>query len=305
MKPFFTDPRYLWALFIIPFLIFFHFYSIRKARGNSIKFANFDAIARIKGIDLYSKNISIFILDVLIIISLILSLSGLSIYLDRTGSTFSFVIAIDSSESMGASDITPNRIGAAKDLAIDFVNSLPEETKIGVISFSENTFIEQELTSDKKLLSEKISKINITDNGGTDVYEAISISKYLLKDEENKGVILLSDGQINTGNIDSIINHARSDNIIIDSIGIGTTVGGTTSFGISRLDEDTLKTISANTSGKYFNINNRDEFKGAFDQIAPSVLRTVPYSLSLYLIIAAIVFFVLRQLLISLKKVSI
>jgi len=64
----FTNPDYLYFLFAIPFIIFFYFYSTKRVTGNSIKFANFNAIARIKGVDIYSKNIFIFLLDLLLVV---------------------------------------------------------------------------------------------------------------------------------------------------------------------------------------------------------------------------------------------
>ncbi len=61
----FSNPSYIYLLFLVPIIIFFHFFSLKNNYGKAIKFANFDAIARIKGIDIYSKNIFILILDVL------------------------------------------------------------------------------------------------------------------------------------------------------------------------------------------------------------------------------------------------
>ena len=54
----FNNPSYLFLLFFIPLIILFHFVGLSRKRKNALKFANFEAISKIKGIDLYSKNIS-------------------------------------------------------------------------------------------------------------------------------------------------------------------------------------------------------------------------------------------------------
>jgi Ca-activated chloride channel family protein len=301
----FVNPNYLYLLFLIPVVIFLHFYNLKKAGGKALKFANYDAIARIKGIDLYSKNIIFFIFDILIIVLIVFSISGLSIYRENPGSSFTFIIAIDSSASMSATDIKPNRLDAAKETAVDFVNSLPMDSKVGVVSFSGNTFVEQELTSNKGLLEQSINKIKMTSYGGTDIFEAVSISSSLLKNEENKAIILLSDGQINVGNMDVVIKKAFDEKVIVHTVGIGTIDGGIASFGISKLDSDSLKSLAYNTKGKYFNATSKEEMRNALMEVVPITRKISPYSISFYLIIFAAFLFILRQLLVGMKRLSV
>src|SRR3989344_5168936 len=94
----FTNPSYLYLLFIIPIIIFFHFYSLKNLRGKAVRFANFEAIARVRGIDLYSKNLGILMINILIVLSLVLSLAGFTLHMQMKASSFSYVLAIDSSE---------------------------------------------------------------------------------------------------------------------------------------------------------------------------------------------------------------
>lgn len=290
----FQNPSYLFLLFIIPILIFLHFYNLKHIRTRALKFANFDAIARVKGIDLYSKNITFLIIDTLMIIFLVLSLSGFTLNMDVNSSKFSFVVAIDNSESMGATDITPNRLAAAKEAATEFVNSLPSYSRVGIVSFSGNSYVEQDMTKDKELLKIGIGKIQLTDIGGTDIYEAISTSSFLLSKESDKAIVLISDGQINTGTAQDIFTSDKFKDIVIHTIAIGTKEGGKTQFGISKVDEETLKAISYNMKGKFFSINNKDEFKNAFLEIIPMTKKMGSISLSFYLLILALIFLILK-----------
>ena len=299
----FTHPIYLAFLFAIPVLVFFHFFGLKTIRGRSLKFANFKAIARIKGIDLYSKNIFLLIFNIFFVVLLVLTLAGLTLHSEVEASSFSFVVAIDNSQSMSALDLEPNRIGFAKQVARDFVNSLPYESYLGVTSFSGESSTLQGLTKNKQEIIFAINSIEVSEIGGTDVFDAVSNAVKLLGDEENKAIVLLSDGQINTGSIDEAIDYAKFNNVLIHTIAIGTVAGGETSYGLSKLDEESLKSLAYNTDGRYFNVNNQNKIIDPFNEIIKPTRRLGSIELSFYLIIAVIVLFLVKQFLLSINKI--
>ncbi len=298
----FENQFYLIFLFIIPIIIFFHFYSLKNIGGKAVKFANYDAIARVKGIDIYSKNISLLIINILIIISLVFSISGLTLHKEMKASSFSYIIAIDASQSMGARDMKPDRLTAAKESAKDFIDALPYGTKVGITSFASNTFIEKKPMTNKDIIKTSIDSIQLTEIGGTDIYEVYRTSSSLLSNDSNKAIIILSDGQINTGNIDEVVFEASLEGVVIHTIGIGTVEGGNSSFGISKLDEDTLKSLAYSTKGKYFNAIDETEIKNSFKEIIPLTDKIGAINLSFYLIILTMVLFILSQIMNSLMK---
>ena len=298
----FTHPFYLLFLFGVPLLIFFHFFGLKNLKGRSLKFANFEAIARVKGIDLYSKNILLLIFNILFIVLLVSALSGLTIHREIEASSFSFVIAIDSSDSMSAVDILPNRLEAAKETAINFVDSLAFESSVAILSFSGDSKIEQILTNNKQEVKYAIKNIEISDIKGTDIFEAISNSVGLLNKEKNKAIILLSDGQINVGDINEAIDYAKFNDVLIHTISIGSAEGGETNYGFSKLDEDSLKSLAYNTNGKYFNVNNKQELMKSFSELSGSTRKLGSINLSLYFIIIVIILFIIKQFLMSINK---
>jgi Ca-activated chloride channel homolog len=299
----FIHPFYLTFLFVIPILIFFHFFGIKNIHGKSLKFANFEAIARIRGIDLYSKNISLLILNIIFIILIVLAFSGTSLNTALSASSFSFVIAIDSSESMMATDLQPNRISVAKETALTFIDSLPADSPLAIISFSGVSHLEQELTSNKLDLKTSIQDIQISNVAGTDILEAVSNSVSLLRGEKRKAILLLSDGQINTGSMDDVINLAKSENIIVHTFGIGTVAGGETTYGLSKLDEEGLKGLAYNTGGEYFNIQNQQDLELSFDKIIAVTERMGKIDLTFYLFVSILVLFILKEFLLSINKI--
>lgn len=297
----FSHPQYLFLLFIIPIFFMIHFFSLSNRKRVALNFANFDAIARIQGVDFFSKNIIILSLSLLIISSMVLAVSGLSVQVFKESSSFSFVIAIDASESMEADDFYPNRITVAKQTAIDFINEAPIGVRVGIVSFSGNAYIEQDMSEDKVEVKNAIDNIKIEGWGGTDLYEAVIASTNLLENEEHKAIILLSDGQINVGKLEDIIAYAQKKDVIIHAIAIGTKEGGRTPYAISKLDEDSLKSVSYNTGGSYFLAEDKEALSQSFSDILKLTNKKVSIRLSDYLVLFAIVLFVVEFFLANTK----
>lgn len=268
-----------------------------------MKFANFDAIARIRGIDLYSKNISLLIFDIIFIVLLVFSISGLTLHKEMSASTFSYVVAIDSSQSMSAEDMYPNRLSVAKETAINFVDSSPYDSPMAVLSFAGNSILEQGMTNEKSLLRSAISNIKFSPIGGTDIYEVVFNSIDLLEGEKSKAIILLSDGQVNTDNIYESIQLAKDEGVVIHTIAVGTVSGGESSFGVSKIDEDSLKGVAYNTGGEFFNAKDKVEMEQAFAKIIQETTRMNSIDLSFYLIVLVMGIFVVRQFLVGMNKI--
>ncbi len=297
----FLYPRYLLFLFLIPLFIFIHIVSLKAAKGTALRFANFEAIARIRGVDIISKNIVILSLSILIILFSILALSGLTLHTVINASSNSFVLAIDTSKSMEANDISPNRLEAAKAAALNFVDNSPFGTRLGVVSFSGTAFIEQAVTDDKGLVKGAISNIVLSNVGGTDVNEVVITGTNLLEKEDSKAIILLSDGQINVGSVEDAVKYATDNNVIIHTIAVGTEEGGETSYGLSKLDEESLTALSYNTNGEFFRARDIDELSDSFSNAIEKTSRSIGIDLTRYLLIASILLFALEYYLINTK----
>lgn len=283
----FSHPQYLIFLFGVPLIFFVHFFSLSNRKKKALKFANFDAIAKIEGVDFFSKNVVLLALNVLIFLSIVFAVSGLTLHTTTQATRFSFVIAIDSSKSMEATDFLPNRISAARETASEFVTSSPVSTKFGVISFAGSTKIESDMNDNKGEVINSIKGIKLTDFGGTDLYEAILTGSNLLNDEDYKAIVLLSDGQINVGNIDEAVDYANKNDIIVHSIAIGTLEGGNTEFGFSKLDEQSLQSIAYETSGQFFNTTSKADIGRAFSQMFDYTNMKVSIKMFDYLLVFA------------------
>lgn len=296
----FSRPEYLVLLFAIPIIIFFYLFSLKNAGKRAIKFANFKAIERIKGVEIFSRNFSSLYITIAIVLLVVFSLSGLSITQDVTASKISFVVAIDNSGSMAANDVLPTRFEVAKDSAKHFIDVVPKKTNMAIVSFSGTTHVTQELTEDKSMLKNSVDKITLSSIGGTNIAQVIADSVNLLRGEDVKAVVLISDGQANVNELKDIVDYAKQNKVVIHSLGIGTRIGGTDELGaVYKISEDTLKTISLNTEGNYYNVKNLEDFYSSLDKIVSVTKKKAVYDLSVYLMIAALVLFIINFILIN------
>ena len=197
------------------------------------------------------------------------------------GEGVDIMLCIDVSGSMTAQDLTPNRLEAAKIVAIDFVNKRPAD-RIGVVIFSGESFTQCPLTTDHGVLVTAIQNIR---NGlledGTAIGSGLGTSVDRLRNSKAKSkvVILLTDGENNGGLIDpqTAKEIAKSFSIKVYTIGVGTDGFASqpvqTPMGVVMqnarvsIDEKLLKQIASETGGSYFRAKDNDGLAGIYDEI--------------------------------------
>jgi Ca-activated chloride channel family protein len=298
----FSHPEYLAFLFAIPLMILIHIVSMKSVKRRAIKFVNFDAIKRVTGVEVYSKNLTVLYLSIIIVLLLSFALSGLGVTYDTNTGKNSFVVAIDSSRSMGADDIKPTRFDTAKKAAIDFLGMIPSQTRVGVVSFSGSTVIESEVTDNADNIRSAINSMVLRTTGGTDVLNALITSSNLLRLEKGKAIILMSDGGINVNSLQEIIDYASKNNVIIYCLGIGTELGGSDESGaVFKISTDVLKMLAENTGGRYYQINNLDDFYSSLNSIVETAKSRTLLDLSNYLLMAGLILIVLNFFIINNK----
>jgi Ca-activated chloride channel family protein len=180
------------------------------------------------------------------------------------------VVALDTSRSMLAEDVKPNRIERAKLAVQDLVKHLQGD-RIGLVAFAGSAFVQCPLTLDYEVFNETLRAVNvgIIPKGGTALAEAITTAIGALQGHQGKheAIILITDGEDHEGKVDDAAKQAAEEGIKIYTVGIGTsdgdlipiTVDGRQTFlkdrrgqvVKSRLDEDALEKIATTTEGAY------------------------------------------------------
>lgn len=139
------------------------------------------------------------------------------------------LIALDLSRSMRVTDVKPDRLGQAKVIIYELLEKLNND-RIGLIGFAGQANIYAPLTVDHEAVRETVEQIDETwpPEGGSNLTKALELSIKTLKQtgQNNNTLVILSDGEENEGEVDSLIQEAERAGVCIFSIGIGTDDGG-------------------------------------------------------------------------------
>lgn len=190
------------------------------------------------------------------------------------------MLVMDISESMDLQDFQPNRLEAAKETAIQFINGRFGD-RIGMVIFAGEAFSLSPLTTDYELLSELIGEIafDMMDIKGTAIGSALAAATNRMRESEaaSKVIVLLSDGDNNAGNVDPIFaaELAAAMDIKIYTIAVGKdglVPYGTDFFGRpqmieSYLNETTLRQIAEIGKAAFFRASDDQALENIFTQI--------------------------------------
>ena len=190
------------------------------------------------------------------------------------------MIAMDISQSMQIEDFTPNRLEAAKQVALDFIKGRVQD-RIGLVVFSGDAFSLAPLTTDYDLLRSYIKEIGfeMIENRGTAIGSAMAVVTNRMRESESKSkvCILLSDGDNTAGNIDPITaaELASAYGIKIYTIVVGKE--GMVPFGKdffgrpnmieNTIDERTLRKMADIGGGQFFRATDNAALSQVFSKI--------------------------------------
>jgi len=136
------------------------------------------------------------------------------------------VLCIDTSLSMLAQDVPPNRLEAAKDAALALIGRLQGD-RIGVVVFAGSSYLYAPLTIDHDAAATFVSSIErgSAPAPGTAIEGAIASAMEILKGAEtsHKAIVLLGDGEDHPGVKLEIAKEARRQGIVVHTIGLGGT----------------------------------------------------------------------------------
>lgn len=193
------------------------------------------------------------------------------------------IVSLDLSGSMKEIDMplngqTVDRLTLVKDLLNDFID-LRHGDRLGLILFADHAYLQTPLTFDLNTIKQMVSE---TEHGlvgnKTSIGEsiALAIKRFVENKNEQRVLILLTDGANNSGIIEPMqaAKQAAKNNITIYTVGIGADEMVRKSFwGNERynpsadLDEKALTQIATLTGGQYFRARNQDEFQKIYQKL--------------------------------------
>ena len=187
-------------------------------------------------------------------------------------------IVLDVSESMNATDVTPNRLSKAKYELNRLINDLDGD-RIGIIVFAGSAHLHLPLTTDYSAAKLFLNSIDtdIMQTSGTSLSSAMNLAINQIEEdnEKYKVIVLISDGEDHEGEALNVAKIAKERQILIFTVGVGTIKGGPIPILNEKgkridfkknndgkivttiLNEQILNEISSITKSSYYRINNK------------------------------------------------
>jgi Ca-activated chloride channel family protein len=275
----FLWPTALLALCLVPVLAGVYVWMQRRRKKYTVRFTNLSLLREVVGTGPGLRRHVPPALFLLGMVALLVSLARPTMVLavPRTGADV--VLVLDVSGSMAATDLQPTRLGAATGAAKQFIDSLPDGARVGVVSFSQGASVVAPLSSDKSRAENALSRL--VPNGGTAIGDGLNAALTQLStnpgdaqgDRDPGLVILLSDGESNFGQSpETVAQQASQQGVQVDTVGIGQR--GTEAY-VDRqpvgLDETTLKDIASTTGGQYFYAADAGQLSQIYSQLSTHV----------------------------------
>jgi Ca-activated chloride channel family protein len=280
----FANPAWFWMLLVIPAISIWSF--IRPHINSELKISSLSYLSDSTFSLLAFFRPGLFILRAVGFSLLVIALArpqSKTAWQDKTTEGIDIVISFDVSASMLAKDFEPNRLDAAKSIAIDFISQRPND-RIGLVVYEGEAFTQCPLTTDHKVLTNLFREVRSgLIDGGTAIGMGLATAVNRLKESEAKSrvVILLTDGVNNAGAIPPVTaaEIAREFGVRVYAIGVGTQGRALSPVAIYpngqykydyvevQIDEEALTQVAQMTNGKYFRATDNNSLKSIYQEI--------------------------------------
>ena len=289
----FARPMWLWGLAAVPLVALLMLFAARRRRGALASFVSPELEEALAPGYSWRRQLAKGFLRATALVFLVLAAAGPRfgsqlVKVERQG--IDIVVALDTSLSMLAEDVQPNRLEAAKREISDLIGGLKGD-RVGLVAFSGEAVPMCPLTVDydAALMLVRSMDVYTVSEPGTAIASAVETSVSLFEGSEkgDRVIILVTDGENTSGDLDDAIRVAADKHIRIYPIGLGSpkgelipergTDGAVTGYKkdargetvLSRLDEPALERIAAGTHGKYLPSTSEGlELKVLYDEIS-------------------------------------
>jgi Ca-activated chloride channel homolog len=278
-----AQPYFLLLLLLLPVLLWYFYYQ-NKQRSVVFRISTTEGIRSMKKSWKVSWRPVLNVLRSIAFVAFVIALArpqktNVSETIDSEG--IDIVLSMDISGSMLAEDFKPNRLDAAKENAMKFVDDRKTD-RIGLVIFSGESFTQCPITIDHNVLKEQLSHIKsgmLQD--GTAIGDGLATAVDRLRDAKGKSkvIILMTDGVNNVGKVgpELALEIAKAYKIRVYTIGIGSEGEALspvqTPFGIRKqmvpvqIDEALLKKIANETGGKYYRATGNSKLETIYKDI--------------------------------------
>jgi len=227
----FEHPNLLWLLLVIPPALWLFFWWAERARQKLLtQFVEARLLSQLTmGISPARRKLrqALLILAVaFLVVTLARPQRGFDLQqVEQRG--LDIVVAVDTSKSMLATDIAPNRLARAK-LAVQELLQKAGTDRMGLVAFAGDAFLECPLTIDNTAFQQSLSALDVNSipRGGTALAAAIDTALTAFKEKDHyKVLVILTDGEDNDEGAMATAQKAADAGLKIFTIGIGSAEG--------------------------------------------------------------------------------
>jgi len=289
----FEHPNLLWLLLVIPpALAAFFWWSERVKKKLLTQFVESRLLAQLTtGLSPQRrkwKYILLIAAAALLVISIARPQRGFDLEeVQQNG--LDIVVAVDTSKSMLATDIAPNRLARAKLAALELMQTAKAD-RLGLVAFAGDAFLECPLTIDDTAFQQSVQAldVNTIPQGGTAIAAAINTALGTFKEKGNhRALVLFTDGEDNDEGALEAAQNAAKEGLKIFTVGIGSADGTLVTIADangnsdyirdekgqvvkSHLNETLLQQIAAATGGFYLPLRGADTISTLYERgLAP------------------------------------
>ncbi|MFN8383215.1 MAG: VWA domain-containing protein [Anaerolineales bacterium] len=152
-------PGFLYLLALIPLLVLVYIFILRRRRPYAVRFSSLSLVRESIGKQSQIRRHLPFVLFLLAMSSLVLAMGRPVTTVTLPASNATIILALDVSRSMCSTDISPNRLEAAKSAALDFIAAQESNVQIGIVAFAGYAVVIQEPTTDRNLLQDAVHNL--------------------------------------------------------------------------------------------------------------------------------------------------
>ena len=279
----FLSPDRLLILLVIPLLVAAYIFAMLRKNRRGMRFTNTSMLEVVVPKQSQWRRHLAVALSLLSLITLTAAFARPKTQVDVPRERATIVIVIDASLSMEATDVKPNRLAAAKQAAIAFVQSLPDKYNVAVVSLSGNPNILVPPTTAHNTVENAINTITLQESTaiGEGIVTALRALEQAPKDRSNPdaiapgAIVMLSDGTNTAGRSpQQAAAEARSAKVPVYTIAYGTENGFVDLDGKREqvpVDHDLMREIAELTRGEYFTAATPDQLKKVYGNIGSEV----------------------------------
>ena len=275
----------LWLLLLVPALTGLYLVVQRRRRQQAVRFSNLALLRSVVPPRSAWRRHGPAVLAALGLAGLVVGFARPASEVQVPREAATIMLVIDTSASMEATDVEPSRLDAAIEAASSFVDQLPPQLEVGLVSFDRQARVEAPPTTDHEAVRDAIEDLRL--GPGTAAGDALAAAVEALHaaaaasgaapgaSDGGAAVVLLSDGVTTVGRpVTEAALQAAEAGIPVSTIAFGTDAGAVVVAG--RLiavpaDPDTMAQVAEITSGTFFEAFSGDELKQVYEDIGTRV----------------------------------